>query len=76
MVERRWAIPGWDWDAIPSIEERDIAPCVVPLFNGLATWVFSISVDCFQGHQATSLRSQFLIACVTIFSFAFVVVQP
>jgi len=48
----------------------------VPLFNGLATWACSIGVGCFQGHQEKSLPSQFLIACVTILSFAFVVVQP
>src|SRR5216683_8098984 len=31
----------------------------------LALWEYSICVDCFQGHHANILCSQFLIACVS-----------
>ncbi len=62
MVERRGTMPGWG--AMPSIVDFDTVSCVVPLLSGFAGWEYEICFDCFQGHQANMLCSQFLIVCL------------
>ena len=62
MVERRGAKPVWG--AMPSIVDFDTVSCVAPLLSGFAGWEYAICVDCFQGHHANMLCSQFLIVCL------------
>src|SRR5215469_3538147 len=53
-----------------AIVDFGTGSCVAPLFNGLATCVYSACVGRFQGHHANIWCSQVLIVCVHIFVFA------